>query len=36
VVDDSRRIVGLATRTGLVEMIARLESTASSPESSGG
>ncbi|MGH2618796.1 MAG: CBS domain-containing protein, partial [Thermomicrobiales bacterium] len=26
VVDDSRQIVGLATRTGLVEMIARLES----------
>lgn len=26
VVDETRRIVGLATRTGLVEMIARLES----------
>ncbi len=32
VVDASRRIVGLATRTGLVEMIARLESAVSSPE----
>ena len=36
VVDDSRRIVGLATRTGLVEMIARLESGASSSESRSG
>lgn len=36
VVDDSRRIVGLATRTGLVEMIARLESAVSLPESPGG
>jgi CBS domain-containing protein len=32
VVDASRRIVGLATRTGLVEMIARLESAVSSTE----
>lgn len=36
VVDDSRRIVGLATRTGLIEMIARLESAVASPESPGG
>ena len=30
VIDEERRIVGLATRTGLVEMIARLESESSS------
>ena len=36
VVDASRRIVGLATRTGLVEMIARLESLGSSAEPGGG
>lgn len=33
VVDDARQIVGLATRTGLVEMIARLESGASGADS---
>ena len=32
VVDETRRIVGLATRTGLVEMIARLESGTSATE----
>jgi CBS domain-containing protein len=31
VVDEERRIVGLATRSGLVEMIARLESDATPP-----
>ena len=36
VVDESRRIVGLATRAGLVEMIARLESAASSSEPQSG
>jgi CBS domain-containing protein len=35
VVDDSRRIVGLATRTGLIEMIARLESAGALPEPPG-
>jgi CBS domain-containing protein len=35
VVNDSRQIVGLATRTGLVEMIARLESTAASGDTPG-
>lgn len=33
VVNDARQIVGLATRTGLVEMIARLESGAPAAES---
>jgi CBS domain-containing protein len=36
VVDDSRQIVGLATRSGLIELIARLESVSSRSESSGG
>ena len=36
VVDDLRQIVGLATRTGLVEMIARLEPGASGAEPDGG
>lgn len=35
VVDDARRIVGLATRTGLVEMIARLEAGESSEDGNG-
>lgn len=35
VVDDGRRIVGLATRTGLVEMIARLEAGGSVEPRSG-
>lgn len=36
VVDESRRIVGLATRTGLVEMIARLELGKSAADSQSG
>lgn len=36
VVNASRQIVGLATRTGLVEMIARLESVTSSSDSPDG
>ncbi len=36
VVDESRRIVGLATRTGLVEMIARLELGDSAADSQSG
>ena len=36
VVDDSRQIVGLATRSGLIELIARLESVSSRSDSSGG
>lgn len=36
VVNASRQIVGLATRTGLVEMIARLESTVPASEPSDG
>ena len=36
VVDASRRIVGLATRTGLVEMIARFESIDAASETRGG
>lgn len=36
VVDESRRIVGLATRTGLVEMIARLELGESAADSQSG
>jgi CBS domain-containing protein len=36
VVDDGRRIVGLATRTGLVEMIARLESGAADADARSG
>ena len=35
VVDDARQIVGLATRSGLVELIAQLE-TVSSPQETGG
>jgi CBS domain-containing protein len=35
VVDEGRQIVGLATRTGLIEMIARLESESSSDTSAG-
>ena len=35
VVDDSRQIVGLATRSGLIELIARLESVSSRSDSSG-
>lgn len=34
VVDDGRQIVGLCTRTGIVELIARLESESSSSSSS--
>jgi CBS domain-containing protein len=33
VVDDARQIVGLATRSGLIELIARLESVSSRSES---
>src|SRR5215213_8313508 len=36
VVDDARQIVGLATRSGLIELIARLESVSSRSDSSGG
>jgi CBS domain-containing protein len=36
VIDDSRQIVGLATRSGLIELIARLEAVSSPEESSGG
>ena len=36
VVDDARQIVGLATRSGLIELIARLESIAAGGDSSGG
>ena len=36
VVDDSRQIVGLATRSGLIELIARLESVSSRSDSNGG
>jgi CBS domain-containing protein len=35
VVDDARQIVGLATRSGLIELIARLESLSSSEDSGG-
>jgi CBS domain-containing protein len=35
VVDDARRIVGLATRSGLIELIARLESLSSTKDSAG-
>ena len=35
VVDDSRQIVGLATRSGLIELIARLESVAASEDAAG-
>lgn len=34
VIDESRRIVGLATRTGIVEIIARLESGSAAPATS--
>jgi CBS domain-containing protein len=36
VVDDARQIVGLATRSGLIELIARLESIAAGGDSGGG
>jgi CBS domain-containing protein len=36
VIDDSRQIVGLATRSGLIELIARLEAVSSPEESSEG
>ena len=36
VVDDTRRIVGLATRSGLIELIARLESVSSRGDSGAG
>ena len=36
VVDDARQIVGLATRSGIIELIARLESPSSSEDSGGG
>ena len=36
VIDDARQIVGLATRSGLIELIARLESVSSRTESNGG
>jgi CBS domain-containing protein len=32
VIDDNRQIIGLATRTGIVELIARLESAANSED----
>ncbi len=35
VVDDARQIVGLATRSGLIELIARLESLSSPADSEG-
>jgi CBS domain-containing protein len=36
VIDDNRQIIGLATRTGIVELIARLESAASNEDSARG
>jgi CBS domain-containing protein len=36
VIDDARQIVGLATRSGLIELIARLESVSAPTEPNGG